>query len=809
MSKINKNILKDELVRIDNISSKINSLINISEYISKDMLENFIKDNSISVLPLGVTFNISLILFYNKYKNKFNEVSNRLDKLADEAAVHNKKIIENKIENFKKICGKVENRELDDEQIETIVRDDRNQLVIAGAGCGKTTTIVGKVKYLVKVLKVDPKDILLLSFTRKSATDMKKRVESEIGTGMECFTFHKLGLEISKQELGELSVYEGNIRGFIKEQIKKLIQNEDYLYALVYFLTVHSNLIKDEFFFKTEKDYKEYIEINPPVTIKGEIVKSFGELEIANYLFSNNINYIYEDLYKYHTDTTEYGMYHPDFYLPDYDIYIEYYGIDREGNVPNYFSSRHGKSPKEEYNDGIKWKRELHKEHNTTLIETYYYENKEGNLKANLETKLKSNGVALDPLATTDIFKFIENRNRCLIDNIARSFEMIINLVKCNDYKLDEIYKLAEVNEYKDNILVTLELIRPIFDEYDEYLAKNKLIDFNDMINLATSVVSSGKYKNEYKYVIVDEFQDISISRYKLLKVLRDSFDYKLYCVGDDFQSIYRFAGSDIGIFTNFKKYFGEVQISKIEKTHRFSSKLAKISGEFIMKNSNQIPKELKGYHANGFPVSEISAYSLDYALKFLEEKLDALEENSSIFFLGRYNYDIEILKNLENFQVTYNKERETYVIIYNKRKDLRIEFLTVHRSKGLEADYVIILNNRGKGNGFPNKIMDMPIIQLLLDNSDNYPYSEERRLFYVALTRARNKVFLLVEQNNKSIFIKELEFSYSNDFEREKYECPKCGRQLKVIDNGYSRFFGCSNYPTCKYSKSIDKKSE
>lgn len=808
--KVTKDLLDENINIINNINDNIDSFLNVDKYIYKDMLAKFLKQNKLEYIKLSwLTSDFSTVFKYREYKKNYLILQKRLNDLIAEVDMHNNQILDKKKELFLKFCSNVEGRTLDDEQVDAIVRDDDNQLVIAGAGCGKTTTIVGKVKYLVKVLNVKPEEILLLSFTRKSAADMKRRVEKEIGKHMECYTFHKLGLEIAKQSLNDVSIYDGNMHSFIKEQIKKLIQDENYLNALLYFLTENIHLIKDEFTIKTEEEYKNYIEINPPITIKGEVVKSYGEMEVANYLFSNDINYEYEALYKYSTDTSVYGEYHPDFYLPDYDIYIEYFGIDRYGNVPSYYVSRHGKSPKEEYNDGIKWKKNLHKNNNTKLIDVYYYENKEGTLKEMLEKHLKDNGVKLNPLATTDIFRYIENKNRGLIDGLATSFETVMNLIKSDDYKIDDLRNDAKEHQNSENILATLDLIEPIIDEYDEYLAKNKLIDFNDMINLATSVISSGNYINKYKYVIIDEFQDISNSRYKLLKALRDSAFYKLYCVGDDFQSIYRFNGSDISIFTKFEDYFGPVQINFIEKTHRFSDTMCQISGEFIMKNPNQIEKTLSGYYTDRFPLSEIVAYNSKSLLLFLENKLDSLEKNSNILFLGRYNFDIELLNENSNFIYKYDKEREKYVVTYKKRPDLNIEFMSVHKSKGLESDYVVILNNRGKNMGFPSRMLELPIMNLLLDNSDNYPYSEERRLFYVALTRARKKVFLLVEEHNKSSFIKELERNYSDEFKKEKYECPKCGGKLILKNGQYGNFFGCSNYPDCNYIRKIESSKD
>ena len=655
-------------------------------------------------------------------------------------------------------------------------------------------------------MNIKPEEILLLSFTKKSASDMKRRVESEIGQNMECYTFHKLGLDIIKKELPGISVYEGNFHKFIEEQIKELIKDEKYLEELINLIVDHNYLGKDEFSFETKSEYNDYLKINPLITIRGEEVKSFGELEIANYLFTNNINYEYEKQYKYITSNEEYIQYKPDFYLPDYDIYIEYFGIDGEGNVPDYFESRHGKSPKKEYNDGIRWKKNIHKINKTKLVDIYYYEKKNGELKTQLEKQLIKNNVILNPMTNNSIFKYVEKSNKGILSNVAASFGTVINLIKSNNYLIDDLRIRSDYDKYRDNIIITLDLIEPILNKYEDYLNENKEIDFNDMINTATSACLSRNYISKYKYVIVDEFQDISNSRYKLLQALRDTQDYKLYCVGDDFQSIYRFSGSDIGIFTNFEKYFGPVQINIIEKTHRFSNRLATISGYFIMKNPNQIKKELKGTYSIDFPLSKIEGYTRKNTLKFFEEKLDYLEKNSSVLFLGRYNFDIDPIKENNNFILSFDRKNEIFKVVYKKRKDLKIEFMTIHKSKGLEADYVVLLNTKKDRMGFPSKIMDLPITRLLLDNSDDFPYSEERRLFYVALTRARKKVYMLVEQENKSMFISELENSYNNEFQEDKYSCPKCGKKIVYIKE--KKKWICSN-EECNYIKEIKNKNE
>ena len=296
--------------------------------------------------------------------------------------------------------------------------------------------------------------------------------------------------------------------------------------------------------------------------------------------------------------------------------------------------------------------------------------------------------------------------------------------------------------------------------------------------------------------MIVDEYQDISRSRYRLLKALRDSSFYKLFCVGDDWQSIYRFAGSDIDYIINFSRYWGKTRMSKIETTYRFSESLIDISGSFIMQNPLQIKKAIKGkYPGTEFALELIKGRNERYAIGYMVQSLDELPNNASVFFIGRYNSDKEVLSDNPDIDCKYDMSTGRYRVIYSKRKDLNMEFITAHRSKGLQADYVYVINNKANGMGFPSKIQDDPIINILLENEETYPFAEERRLFYVALTRSKVKSYLVVAEGDESSFASELENRYSNELKNAGHTCPFCGGRLVKRKGPYSEFWGCSNY--------------
>ena len=726
---------------------------------------------------------------------------------------HNDKVAEAQINSAYSLIGDVEGRKLDRQQMLAVIKDVHNHLIIAGAGTGKTTTVVGKIKYLLKSGKCKPEDILVLSFTNASASEMSERIAKEAGCKITATTFHKLGLSIiSKADGKKPKISQVDLGAFIRKQLKISMKDPAYVRTLSSYLLYNRVPAKSEFEFKNENEYREYLRLNPPVTIQNESVKSYGEMDIANFLFQNGVKYIYEADYMVDTRTAEYGQYHPDFYLPDYGIYIEYFGIDKNGNVPEWFSGKNGKTASEVYCESMEWKRKIHKENETILVECYSYEKFDGTLFSHLEDRLKEHGVVLSPKTPDELWSIVSQENNGILDGLVELFETVINLMKSNDYTIEDFRTLAGRSNNAAQRLSFVFLIEPIFVAYEKYLKENDEIDFNDMINIATECIRSGKVTNPFSYVIVDEYQDISKARFLLIDALRRSRDYDLFCVGDDWQSIYRFAGSDVNYILDFEKYWGPTVISKIETTYRFTNSLIEISGNFIMQNPAQIRKSISGMSNDmRFSLGEISGYSEKYAIEFMSAKIEDLPKNSTVYFIGRYSFDIDMLKDSELFECQYNNVSGFVDVNYKKRSDLKMTFLTAHKSKGLQADYVFIINNKSSRMGFPSKIQNDPILDLLLENNESYPYAEERRLYYVALTRARTKVYFLTVKDNESVFARELEANYEYKLKAERFACPICGGRLVRKTGPYGDFFGCENYREtgCTYTRKIRTKTE
>ncbi|MBO6145636.1 MAG: UvrD-helicase domain-containing protein [Bacilli bacterium] len=436
---------------------------------------------------------------------------------------------------------------LDKYQRKAVLCKKENVLVVAGAGSGKTLTIIGKIRYLIEELKINKEDILCISFTNDTVNSLKESLLKNYNYDIDVYTFHKLSLEIIRNNNKDISICESDLLAYIV----------------------------DEFFYRNIK-------------------------------------------------------------IRDKEIYLR-------------------------------------------------------------------------------------------LKNLIITF---INLFKSNNYnlgKFDEIFNnLKYSNEY-----ILLKIIKEIYIEYQEELNSTYKVDFNDMINEGINILKNKGYIKPYKYIIIDEYQDTSFTKYNLIKEIKKITNAKLFVVGDDFQSIYRFTGCNLDIFIKFKKYYKNSKILKIKNTYRNSQELINIAGSFIMKNKNQIKKKLLSNKRIDKPIRIIYTTNIKSTFKKLINKID-----TDILVLGRNNSDM-------------------YKVMDSQTD--KVKFLTVHKSKGLEEENVIIINLEDNILGFPSKIENHKILKYVLNEKDMYPYEEERRLFYVALTRTKNYVYLIVDKNNQSIFVKEI----------------------------------------------------
>lgn len=751
---------------------------------------------------------------------KFIEIASNTEK---HRSAYNTAFIANEIKAYEKFFDNVEGRALDAQQRHAVITDEDNNIVIAGGGSGKTTTIVGKVAYVMHRYNIRPQEILLISFTNKSASDLAERVNIE---GIEAKTFHKLGKDILLEaECKQASIFpQEQFLPLIRRFFTEALANPDYLQKVTHCFTDILKPYKSPFEFEGQGEYIQFLKdqnirpykvvydnYNGILTTRLEIVKSVEECRIANFLYFNGIEYDYEYPFEHQTADEAHRQYKPDFRIRQAEkvIYLEHYALNKNGEVPSWFTGDSEKSPREKYHEGIAWKRELHQQYNTTLIETYSHEMHDGVLFENLTSKLRALGIKLQPKSPQQIWEIINQVAKEEVKTLIELFATFITLLKNNNYTFEQISRTVSADSGKQAARnrAMLEIIEPLFIKYQQYLSQRQEIDFSDMINRATGHIRSGSVKRTYRYIIIDEFQDISMGRYALVKALLEANNgCKLFCVGDDWQSIYRFAGSDLTLFKDFETHFGSSATSKIETTYRFNSPLIELSGRFIEKNPNQARKKLVGKGIgvtnNAIVYSKEDETDDTDALKQIFEELTHMPgiEHKSILILGRYSFDIKRIRNTDG---TFHLAGETLSYTFNHyalgRRTLTANFLTVHKSKGLEADIVIVLNCNSGKLGFPSQLSDDPILNLLLSSSDQFENGEERRLFYVAMTRAKERLYLVAGENIKSKFIQELETGQKAG---TAVKCPHCKtadmllRKQGRAKNGNSyKFYGCSNY--------------
>ena len=478
----------------------------------------------------------------------------------------NKKYIKEELKECDKLLSNINGYSLDKEKRIAVIIDEKANLIVAGAGSGKSLTMIGKIRYLIERKNIKEGEILCISFTRDASKNLEKNIKKNYNYNIKVYTFHKLALEILKDNKYKIS--DTNLLRYIIDE---------YFYCATYNKELKQKIKK--ILYKIDKPYK--------------IILKSKELE-----------------------------------------------------------------------------------------------------------------------------------------NLKRLIITFINLFKTNNYNIIDFLKMKGNKDL-------LRIIIDIYILYEEELKSTNSIDFNDMIVLATKYVKENGIKN-YKYIIVDEYQDTSYIRYLFLKEIINKTGSKIICVGDDYQSIYRFNGCNLNMFLNFKKYFGYTKVLKINNTYRNSQELINVAGKFIMKNKRQLYKKLRSSKSISKPIKIMYGDNL----KKLLDKV--IEKHNDILILGRNNFDID----------KYFKLDKDNHIEYNKAN---IRYLTIHASKGLEEECVVIINLKDDILGIPNKIKDDNILKCVNNNIDIYPYEEERRLFYVALTRTKSDVYLLVDKKNPSIFVKEL----------------------------------------------------
>ena len=855
-----------EYARLLQFTQRLNSLLQKDKYLARSDYKQLIDEYAeINTFFLNQKTATTLGLYCEKFAipaasveaflRNYSDLSN-LREGSENIQQHNNFFIQRHLETDKHYLDTVLSKvdpaiSLDEEQRKVVLTDEDYMLVVAGAGAGKTTTVAAKVKYLVEMKGVKPEQILVISFTNKAVGEFQDKINKALKINCPVTTFHKTGYAIlRKQDADKKNVVDSGymfdvINNYLKNDVLREPEmvNKLILFFGSYFdapyegddLNAFFNYISKADFSTLRSNMNEYVETitnkrtGKSITINYETLRSSQEVMIANFLYLHKIDYEYERPYPYGFRHSH-KPYTPDFVIRQGDrtIYIEHFGITEDGKN-NRYSKAELNRYKKEVNDKILF----HREHGTELIYTFSAYNDGRPFLVHLEEQLRKKGIVLDRRSDMEVYqKIVSTEENKYIFKLTRLICTFIQNFKTNGFDTD---KFREMQRMTDNVRTKLflDVCHQSFLEYSKKLKERDTVDFEDMINDSAKILQEqqeiGK-KLDFRYVIIDEYQDISRQRFDLARALSNVCDAKIIAVGDDWQSIYAYAGSDITLFTHFSDIMGYGEELKITRTYRNSQEVIDIAGSFIQKNSSQIQKSLISPKHIDFPIV-IEAYSEEGDKKDIEGKggkfflqAQAVERcigqimeanakegkpaSSSILLIGRYGFD------------AFNLSRSGLFTYLEKTCDVKskaypranLTFLTAHRSKGLGYDNVVIINAVNATYGFPSKIEDDPVMKLVIREDRTIEYAEERRLFYVAMTRTKNRVYIAVPQQRPSRFVAELVQEYdtvcvngnldisktdSPDISMIK-RCPICGYPLRLRqkkDFGL-RLWLCTNEP-------------
>lgn len=710
-------------------------------------------------------------------------IANHLKTASDTA---NREFTIRRVEEDSSWFDTVLGRPLADCQRLAIVGNEDNMLVLAGAGSGKTLTIVAKILYLLHHRLAKPAEILAVTYNKRAQEELAERLDRTQADGIQVQTFHALGLRILRDSLAKQPVISRWVeqpelrKRFIRDRMAARLADEKSSASIQLLLT--QGVAESDTRPVSLDAAISQLRSAGRMSLGGVKHKSLAEIAIANWLTLSGIAWEYEFEYPHRPERRKYK---PDFWITSTDVYIEHFGIDDKGQTAPWIDGIR-------YRAEMEWKRAWHKQHGTILIETFGYEVQTQTLFTKLEGALAAHGIRRRNLTKAEIDAHLD-KEKGAFSRLASALDRAISLVRGN---VSDRASLPErCHNSRDRAF--LELTTWLLGEYESEMAAHGEIDFDDMIGEATTQVLQGAWASPWKYIIVDEFQDISVTRLNLLKALRAQHpNTRIYAVGDDWQSIYAFAGSNVALLRNLSDHLGEVLRKELDLTYRFNQGLVDVACRFVQENPVQLKRKVKSrvQHDGQAPVC-VRLHDGNAVEKEIDAALAEIAEGAkkpaSVFLLGRYNFSQP--NEFQQLQTRWES------------KGLNITFQTVHKTKGLEADYVIVFGLEQGMYGFPSGVEDDPSLHVVLPDAEKFAHAEERRLFYVALTRARFKVYVLGPAHAPSPFLDELKAYAATEVmwvedNVKGLSCPDCQRKSVLKKSGqYGEFWACARFPLCE----------
>ena len=472
---------------------------------------------------------------------------------------HNEQVIQDTLNAHKDFFDHCLKYPLDKQQRRSIVSEEDNCLVVSSAGSGKTSSIVGKVRYLIDIKHISPQNILLISYTNKAAGELTERMDI---AGLRGYTFHKLAIDIIGKATGQKPSICDNTDALFVKIYHRLLEDEDFKKSIVEYFVDYQ--VQEADWERRKNERRQQLSELKEVRLKAQFpdmdgktiyVRSEQEQKICFALSSLGVKFRYEEPYEHPLADEMHSQYKPDFSIyfeqdgKTKRIYLEHFGVDEHGLVPTWFAKDKGityEEANQKYNDGITWKKAAHEKFGTVLLTTSSADFHYSDIRYTLKASLKKVGVHVQEKTDAELYDMVLPPNSKQEKAFIRLVVTFVTLIKSSCKSIQEVLKQAKNVGDERSIFIIKRIFQPVYERYIEELKNSNQIDFTDAILQATEICRSS-HPIRYEHIIVDEFQDISVDRYNFLKVLREGNPpAKLYCVGDDWQSIYRFSGSEI-----------------------------------------------------------------------------------------------------------------------------------------------------------------------------------------------------------------------------------------------------------------------
>lgn len=739
--------------------------------------------------------------------------------LWSERARANPRILSAELTEHRGFFDTIEKSPLTDEQARAVVTFDNRVQVVAAAGSGKTSVMVARAAYAIKRGFVPAERILVLAFNANAATELQARITSRLTSqgidaeGLRASTFHSFGLST----IGAVTGIKPRLAPWldggqdlamtmqIVDELRDASTSFRYRWDLFRLLFARSGNAPDGGEGGDTEWWDPKTGTNGFLTFRGETVKSHGERLIADWLHLNGIAYRYEQPYAHPVADATHSQYQPDFYYPDIDVWHEHWAIGTDGKPPAAFTG---------YAEGMAWKKGVHRQYGTSLVETTWAEIVDRSGFEALERELTSYGLELDwnPERPATGARPVEHQQ---LAQLVRSFMQHVKAGSIDRRLLEDRASSTTrgLDRYRTRLF--LDLYWGIHDAWQRRLDDGGYVDFEDMLVRAADLLEGTAAEAPYDMVLVDEFQDSSAARARLVRSVLGNGGKYLLTVGDDWQSIYRFAGSDVSVMTDFERWFGPAEMLRLQTTFRSTQAITDLSSTFVSRNPRQLRKTVRSAAGPGGPpvglVSVVAATpnrpdpELQIAVSaWLQEVSRRVAKGEvptpsgrrvSVDVLGRYRFESKLMPP-------------------HPPRNLDVTFRTVHSAKGLEADFVLIPRAVKDTLGFPSQVADDPLLDLVMADPDPFPHGEERRLFYVALTRARCEVAILTVTGKESPFVVELVRDGlvtplsigpigAHALASTPAACPTCGEGMLVPRRSrYGEFWGCARFPSCRHTQ-------